>query len=585
MGLGGDVVVTGLGASEEDEFFFTLLKDQAIWDRIVLGRPEETSKVQKRFLSRTARYSGLLNTLEFKDIAQKDSGLDTLLKTANTWMAFNLTATEIPAMQKVALKSDIERVIFTMQLPAAEINDTAVPALDAARVALTKAGKTFTGIRHGAIVSGDEDNAYEIVNSTVPCMEPTVERGVLARIAAELLSVDEAADDVCGVSSSGAFAAAYLNVLRSSGLTRNQEVMKMYTGGMQRVARLTVSEYEAQAQAQEEARIKKEKRLQEKEEEEARDREAATKQLMAENTKTGSSMGLAASDPGASITPLWDEEEEETGPTVEEKLEKRTNEILQNVWVEYDARMYAKSTSKLEFFGKNRERALALAKQEFEDEAARRRAAISAKRAKQSMLAKMVDVNRKQYSKLLALERKEMANQKVISDTWVKYIYLLIETTLRSCEAEGILFNNMDEFAQTMQLRKHANNMRAECGIDAYDVIYDPLDASIIVEKLCNSKIGKELGLNGDAEELVSELDKKYGDMLMNVSALRGANQIIELAIKTIKSELPPAPPSVDELRRTESSSMQALVSSMRLEAIKKRGQPAENSEDAVGRL
>jgi dTDP-4-amino-4,6-dideoxygalactose transaminase len=48
------------------------------------------------------------------------------------------------------------------------------------------------------------------------------------------------------LSSSGSFAAAYLDILRSSGLTRQEEVTKMYTGGLQRVAKLTVTEYENQ---------------------------------------------------------------------------------------------------------------------------------------------------------------------------------------------------------------------------------------------------------------------------------------------------------------------------------------------------
>ena len=42
------------------------------------------------------------------------------------------------------------------------------------------------------------------------------------------------------------------DVLRSSGLTRQQEVTKMFTGGLQRVARLTVDEYEAQKKKNEE---------------------------------------------------------------------------------------------------------------------------------------------------------------------------------------------------------------------------------------------------------------------------------------------------------------------------------------------
>jgi hypothetical protein len=371
-------------------------------------------------------------------------------------------------------------------------------------------------------------------------------------------------------------------------LSRNQEVAKMFTGGLQRVARLTVTEYEVRAEEREKERERKAMRAAKKAEEERKEKEAAAMVGSRMEAIPGQSTGLShtAEDWGAaSITPIWDEEEEEEeGPTYEEKLEVRTKEILQNVWVEFDARMYARSTSKLEFFNKNREKACALATAEFEAERSRRSEAMAAKREKQGMLAKMVDVNRKQYSKLLALERKEMANQKVISDIWVKYIYLLIESTLRTCEQDGVLFNNLDEFAQTMILRKQANVLRAECGLPAYDVVYDPLDASTIVEKMEESPLGQELGLQ-DGGGVMAALSAKHHDMLLNVTALRGASQIIELAVKTINNELPPAPPTVDELRRTESASMQAMVSSMRLDALKKRGEPKTDAQDSVVRV
>lgn len=62
----------------------------------------------------------------------------------------------------------------------------------------------------------------------------------------------------------------------------------------------------------------------------------------------------------------------------------------------------------------------------------------------------LLDVNRVQYAKLLALERKEMANQKEISDCWVRYIFLLLETAMVHCQAGGILFSNLDEFQQVL---------------------------------------------------------------------------------------------------------------------------------------
>jgi hypothetical protein len=243
--IGGGILVTGIGNVDEDEFMLNLLHEQEIWNSVKLGYPDAI-EAKKRFLSRTARYSGLLNVLDFiemdvknSDKKQEDVIRDTL-KTSNAWIAFNLTQTDIPRMTSIALESDISRVIFTMHLPSIDINNTAIPELDQAVTEFEKAGKVFTGIRHGDIIKGDEDNAYEIVNATIPCMEPIVERGVLARVTAELLLTPESGNEVCGISSSSSFAAAYLNVLRSSGLTRRQEIKKMFSGGLQRVARMTV---------------------------------------------------------------------------------------------------------------------------------------------------------------------------------------------------------------------------------------------------------------------------------------------------------------------------------------------------------
>jgi hypothetical protein len=41
------------------------------------------------------------------------------------------------------------------------------------------------------VIAGSEDNSYEIVNSTVPCLEDRVEIGVLGRVVSELLSINE----------------------------------------------------------------------------------------------------------------------------------------------------------------------------------------------------------------------------------------------------------------------------------------------------------------------------------------------------------------------------------------------------------
>lgn len=203
------------------------------------------------------------------------------------------------------------------------------------------------------------------------------------------------------------------------------------------------------------------------------------------------------------------------------------------------------------------------------------------------------DQNRKQYSKLLALERREMQNQKEISDTWVKYIYLLLEVTMAHCNQNNILFHNEDAFSQTLLLRQKANDLRALCKLPAYEVVYDPLDASAIVDYLTNdesiSAASSVLGVTidvplNDVDQVLATLNAKHNKLLKSIPALRGASQIIELAIDTLKQELPQPPPSVNEIRRTESSALKEAVSEKRLKAIQNRGKPTEE-EDPVGKM
>lgn len=258
-GLGGKIVVTGIGKYDEDEFALSLINDQAMWSSIILAT-EDSVPTKKRFLSRTARYSGLLNILDFADVdmSVKDQ-LSTLLAGANSWIAFNVSQSAVPMLTDVALGAGIKRAVFTVELPPARINETVIAEFDSAIEAFSAAGASVTCIRHGTLVEGDEDNPYEIVNATVPCLENTVERGVLARVATELILIDKSVNAQCGLSTSSQFAAAYLDVLRSSGLNRQQEVTKMYSGGLQRVARLTVAEYEARQIRADEKKEKLEK--------------------------------------------------------------------------------------------------------------------------------------------------------------------------------------------------------------------------------------------------------------------------------------------------------------------------------------
>jgi len=138
-------------------------------------------------------------------------------------------------------------------------------------------------------------------------------------------------------------------------------------------------------------------------------------------------------------------------------------------------------------------------------------------RSQQELLNEYTEGSRRQFSRLLNMERRELQSQKEASDAWVKYIYLLLEATMERCKAEDTLFYNLDEFGQTMLLREEANKLRAQSAIAPYEVIYDPLDAAEIVRKFTSLPIGQTLGLSKPADELSVMLESKYGKLLKSV--------------------------------------------------------------------
>ena len=92
------------------------------------------------------------------------------------------------------------------------------------------------------------------------------------------------------------------------------------------------------------------------------------------------------------------------------------------------------------------------------------------------------------------------------------------------------------------------------------------------------------MGKSKQFKDHSDDLEEKFESTLKAIPALRGASQIVELAIETLKMELPPVPPTVTEKKGAESKAKQQAVSAGRLEKISKRGSPTAE-EDSVGRL
>lgn len=228
---------------------------QKVWTTLVLTT-QDVTQAKKRFLSRTARYSGLLNILEF----QSADLLSESLMGANAWIAFDVARDKIIPFSESAITAGIKRILFTTKLSSDELDATVVPEFDEAVAKFEAAGASFTGIRHGDIVEGTEDNPYNIVNSSFPLESSIVERGVLSRVVSELMLIPAAANVVCGVSSANTFAAAYLNILRSTGLSRTQEVERLFAGGVQKIGQRVRDGHEEKKKEQVKAKELEEKR-------------------------------------------------------------------------------------------------------------------------------------------------------------------------------------------------------------------------------------------------------------------------------------------------------------------------------------
>jgi hypothetical protein len=72
--------------------------------------------------------------------------------------------------------------------------------------------------------------------------------------------------------------------------------------------------------------------------------------------------------------------------------------------------------------------------------------------------------------------------------------------------------------------------------------------------------MGLKAGGADTVEEVVAALNSKYGKTLRSNAALRGAQQIVDLAVETLMKELPPAPASVNEKKRAESAILSKQV-------------------------
>jgi hypothetical protein len=323
----------------------------------------DSDAFKRKFLSRSARYSGLLNILELFSITDlnNETLVTSLLNGATTWLGMQVSTFNLPVFANAAAKAGIKRAVFGVAQHQ-NIKPLGVghnqSALFKAEEIFAKEGIAFTGVFHGPLVSGSEDSPYMIVpvnashGDTGGRIGSSVQRGVLSRVLTELIHVPEAHGRLCSVLPGNAYAAAYLSALRSAGLARGSEVRKMFNGGLQRMARRT---------GHTDLLVLPDMDL-----------STGNSLLSAAANRTSQGATRRSEDSDAEFQEMLAVQEKlRQQADFEERVTARANEILKDVYKELYSRMFCLSTSQAEFYEKNIEMATGLARKEVLEEISR----------------------------------------------------------------------------------------------------------------------------------------------------------------------------------------------------------------------
>ena len=242
--IDGTVLVSGLVRSKErtDQFIFDLLnhEESAFEFTKIVAFVDDVSFAKKRLLSRSARYTGLLNKLDFAQ-ASSAGGLPSAdqLDGVKSWVACFDDGDLLASVQQVAAIAKEASSVENVAILLSNAVDFDKAAASAAVQALKDSGKKYTLVAVGKL----EDHAEGKIPYSVKNIDS--DEGVLSSDA--IFSRDEATRMIteclqleCGVDKALAFSEVYdLNAteaklirgLRGAGYARPQEIDHMLRDG------------------------------------------------------------------------------------------------------------------------------------------------------------------------------------------------------------------------------------------------------------------------------------------------------------------------------------------------------------------
>lgn len=228
----GKIVCTGLVDEQHaDNFMLELLHQQKKWKPIKIVSPD-MEKEKKLFLTRNARYSGVLDSLEFeeKDTSSLE-GIKAALGGADAWIAMNAPKEKLSEYADAAISSGMKRVIIVSKYGREEAD-----AVGEAAVAqkMEAAGLGFTLLRVDGVVEGEEGGEYQLLMPVQTPLEEgfvsPVRRGNLNRVVAEALTMPVAEGSVRSLTGPDIIGGDWLKMTREQQTERRKEVADYFTG-------------------------------------------------------------------------------------------------------------------------------------------------------------------------------------------------------------------------------------------------------------------------------------------------------------------------------------------------------------------
>jgi len=263
----GSVVVTdGSGSFLQSRSMFQQLHDFGDFGKIVASSAS-IPEAKKMLMTRTARYSGLLDVLEFHE------GASPTFDGVAAWLALNADEETLPADIEAACKAGVTRAFVLCSTPLSDFD-----AMDAK---LAASGLEYTLMRTGALVADEAAVGLGLKLDDfegVTCED--VPMGDVFRFVTESLTLPEAAKRSFSLCPSTGTAPA-LKQMRLAGYDRRDEVRALLLDA------LPDGEAEAAAKLSPEAAAEQEQLVLRSEAEVAAEREEELKMLLARARQRG----------------------------------------------------------------------------------------------------------------------------------------------------------------------------------------------------------------------------------------------------------------------------------------------------------